>query len=215
MRVCKEKKAGSVNFSLHLQMPTRTQLLPVGRGLYFEASLFARRYTRAAALPLAAAHGVIPSYDRKRIGVTRGHSREAETQANADALQRKANWGRIMKATRNMTNQGGPNPGNPKPDIPPPDENPNPERKDPEPSEQPGNPNPDSRPNEIRATDANYRYRGGRQGVGEVPNAGEVRQDADNIRERADRGAGDDAEPFHGDGCNPNKHLNRKTRNSE
>ena len=84
-----------------------------------------------------------------------------------------------MKDTINMTNQGGPKPGdNPKPDTRSPDEDPNPGHKDPEPSEQPGRPNPDSRPNEIRATDADYRYRGGRQGVGEVPDPREVREAA-------------------------------------
>jgi hypothetical protein len=122
----------------------------------------------------------------------------------------------MMKATRNMTNQGGTEPGhNPKPDIRPLDEDPNPERKDPEPSEQPGNPNPDNRPNEIRATDANYRYRGGRQGVGEVPNPLEVRQAADNIRETAATGGGDDAEPIPGDGYDPTKHRNGQIRNPE
>jgi len=121
-----------------------------------------------------------------------------------------------MKATRNMTNQSGTNPGaTSKPDIRPPDEDPNPERKDPEPSEQPGNPNPDSRPNEIRATDADYRYKGGRQGVGDVPNPREVREDADNIRETADQDAGNDAAPVRGDGHNPNKHQNGQTRNPE
>ena len=85
-----------------------------------------------------------------------------------------------MKDTTNMTNQGGPNPGHkPKPDIRLPDSDPNPERKDPEPGQQPGSPNPDSRPNEIRATDADYRYRSGRQGVGEVPNPQEVREAGD------------------------------------
>ena len=121
-----------------------------------------------------------------------------------------------MKDNGNMTNQGGPNPGgNPKPDIRPPDEDPNPERKDPEPGEQPGNPNPDSRPNEIRATDADYRYRGGRQGVGEVPNPREVREDADNLRETADQNAGGDDRPVPGDGREPNKHLNGQLRNPE
>lgn len=121
-----------------------------------------------------------------------------------------------MKDTINMTNQSGPNPGdNPKPDIRPPDEDPNPERKDPEPSEQPGNPNPDSRPNEIRATDADYRYRGGRQGVGEVPNPREVREDAGTARGTADQSARDHDEPLHDDGQNRNKHLNGPTPNSE
>ena len=121
-----------------------------------------------------------------------------------------------MKDNGNMTNQSGPSPGvTPKPDIRPPDEDSNPERKDPEPSEQPGNPNPDSRPNEIRATDADYRYRDGRQGVGEVPNPREVREDADNIRETAEQDAADDAEPASGDGHNPNKQLNDQTRNPE
>ena len=121
-----------------------------------------------------------------------------------------------MKDTKNMTNQGGPNPGdNPKPDIGPPDEDPNPERKDPEPSEPPGNPNPDSRPNEIRATDADYRYRGGRQGVGEVPNPREVREDAGNQREMADQDVQDRDGSVHGDGQNRNKHLNGQTPNPE
>ena len=102
-----------------------------------------------------------------------------------------------MKNTTNMTNQGGPNPGdNPKPDIGPPDEDPNPERKDPEPGEQPGSPNPDSQPNKIRATDADYRYRGGREGVGEVPNPHEVREAAGNYREAQD--ADDDDESVGG-----------------
>lgn len=121
-----------------------------------------------------------------------------------------------MKGTANMTNQGGPNPGdNPKPAIGPPDEDPNPERKDPEPSERPGNPNPDSRPNEIRATDADYRYRGGRQGVGEVPNPREVREDAENGRGTAAQDAGDDDEPGHGEGQNRNQHLRGQTPSPE
>ena len=119
-----------------------------------------------------------------------------------------------MKDTMDTGNQDGPNPGdNPKPDIRPPDEDPNPERKDPQPSEQPGNPNPDGRPNEIRATDADYRYRGGRQGVGEVPNPREVREAAENYRGTTDQDARNDDEPVH-DGCqNPNKHLNGQTPN--
>jgi hypothetical protein len=122
----------------------------------------------------------------------------------------------MMKATANMTNQGGPNPGdNPKPDIRPPDEDPNPERKDPEPGEKPGNPNPDSRPNEIRATDADYRYRGGRQGVGEVPNPAEVRQDAENHGVAAHQHARDDAVPIDGVAPNRNKHLGGRSRNPE
>jgi len=93
-----------------------------------------------------------------------------------------------------MTNQGGPSPAdNPKPKIQPPDD-PNPQRKDPKPSERPGNPNPDSQPNEIRATDVDYRYRGGRQGVGEVPNPREVREDAQNHRGTADQHARDEAD---------------------
>jgi hypothetical protein len=112
-----------------------------------------------------------------------------------------------MKATTNMTNQGGTNPGdNPKPDIRPPDEDPNPERKDPNPGEQPGSPNPDGRPNEIRATDADYRYRGGREGVGEVPNPHEVREAAGNYG-KTGQDAGDDDESADGDGQN-RKHLN-------
>ncbi|HWM27080.1 MAG TPA: hypothetical protein VNQ14_01380 [Woeseiaceae bacterium] len=120
-----------------------------------------------------------------------------------------------MKDTANMTNQAGPRPGdNPKPDIRPPDEDPNPERKDPAPGEQPGSPNPDNRPNEIRATDADYRYRGGRQGVGEVPNPREVREAAGNYRGTADQDARDDDEPVHDDdGQNRNKHLNGQTPN--
>lgn len=90
-----------------------------------------------------------------------------------------------MEDNINMTNQ--PNRGDkPKPDVRPFDGNRNPERKDVEPSDQSRNPNPDSRPNEIRATDPDYRYRGGRQGVGEVPDPQEVREDVAN-----NRGTGD------------------------
>jgi hypothetical protein len=121
-----------------------------------------------------------------------------------------------MKRMKNMTNQGGPNPGdNPKPDIRPPDEDPNPERKEPEPSEQPGNPNPDGQPNEIRATDVDYRYKGGRQGVGEVPNPREVREAAEKYRGTANQIAGHDKEAVHGDGQNRAEHLNGQTRNPE
>jgi len=121
-----------------------------------------------------------------------------------------------MKDMINTTNQGNPNPdNNPKPDIRPPDEDPNPERKDPEPREQPGHPNPDPRPNEIRATDADYRYRGGRQGVGEVPNPREVREDAKNHRGTADEHARDDDVPVDDDDHNPNKRLKGQTRNPE
>jgi hypothetical protein len=117
-----------------------------------------------------------------------------------------------MKDTLNMTNQGGSNPGDPpKPDIRPPDEDPNPKRKDPEPGEEPGSPNPDGQPNEIRATDADYRYRGGRQGVGEVPNPREVHESAGNYRGTAGQDARDDDEPIHDDGRNRNKHLNGQT----
>ena len=105
-----------------------------------------------------------------------------QTRASADALRLQANGEETMKAMKNMTNQGGPNPGDkPKPDVRPPDEDPNPVREDPKPGEQPGNPNPDSFPNEIRATDANYRYKDGRQGVGEVPNPREVLEAAGSL----------------------------------
>lgn len=94
-----------------------------------------------------------------------------------------------MKDTKNMTNRSGSSPGDkPQPDIRAPDEDSNPERKDPPPGDQAGGPDPDSRPNEIRATDADYRYRGGRQGVGEVPDPREVREDAGNHRVTADQG---------------------------
>ncbi len=121
-----------------------------------------------------------------------------------------------MKRVKNMTNQGGPNPGdNPTPGSRPPDEEPHPERKEPEPDEKPANPNPDGLPNEIRATDLDYRYKGGRQGVGEVPNPREVRQAAGKYRGTTHQDEKDDAEPARGDGRRRNKHLNGQKRNPE
>lgn len=102
----------------------------------------------------------------------------------------------LLPDKRNMTNQGGPSPGD-----------------NPQPGDEPGGPTPDSQPNEIRATDSDYRYRGGRQGVGEVPDPREVREDAGNHRETADQDAPGDSVP--GDGGDRKKHPKSRTRNPE
>ena len=124
---------------------------------------------------------------------------------------------------KRVTSEGGPDPGDkPKPDIRPPDEEPKPERKEPEPSEQPGRPNPDGVPNEIRATDGRYKYRGGRQGQGGVPNPDDAddRESAGSFRGTADQDIGaddykDDYEQSTGAWQSRNTELNGQTRNLE
>jgi hypothetical protein len=77
-----------------------------------------------------------------------------------------------MKKMKNMTNQveGGAG-GNSKPSSRPPGEDGNREHDEPEPSKQPGRPTPSGVPNEGRATSAaSYKYKGGRQGTGGIPN---------------------------------------------
>ena len=87
-----------------------------------------------------------------------------------------------MQHMKTMTNQGGQSQGDEsKPSSRPPGEKPNPSRTEPEPakqptrkepetSKQPGRPTPSGVPNESQRAEGAYKYKGGRQGTGGVPN---------------------------------------------
>lgn len=72
-----------------------------------------------------------------------------------------------------MNDQGGERQGETsKPGNKPPDEDADGERRDQEPSKQDGRPTPSGVPNEGRGTEGQggYKYKGGRQGTGGIPN---------------------------------------------
>ena len=76
-----------------------------------------------------------------------------------------------MKDMKNMTNQSGKGQGGKsKPSSRPPGEDSNPSRKEPEPTKQPGRPTPSGVPNDGQQAEGAYKYKGGRQGTGGVPN---------------------------------------------
>jgi hypothetical protein len=77
-----------------------------------------------------------------------------------------------MKKMKNLTNQIEDGRGGKSvPNSRPPGKDGNREPKEPEPSKQPGRPTPSGVPNEgRRAGSTSYRYKGGRQGTGGIPN---------------------------------------------